>query len=141
MFLSQVQSLSGLLSPLVGVSVGGVHAGLVSSLTHVVLTSGGRHASLWPHHMVRPAAHNRTNRNIRVSNSFCLLNCVTCSPSDQYLTSAHIRGRRDTGVWGPSLSGAQRVAHGGTCPAWHRWASDRDRRPHQAPDLKRSRNF
>ncbi len=60
-------------------------------------------------------------------------------PSDQYLTSARSRGRRGTGVWGPSLSGAQRVARGGTCPAWHRWVSDLDQRPHRAPDLKRKR--
>lgn len=53
-----VHFLSGLLSPLVGVSVGGVHAGLASRCTHVVLTSRGRHAPLWTHDMAWPAGQN-----------------------------------------------------------------------------------
>lgn len=58
--------------------------------------------------------------------------------SDQF-TSARSRARRGTGAWGPSLSGAQRAARGGTCPAWHRQASDQDQRPHRAPDLKKNK--
>lgn len=154
-----------------GVSVG-VHAGLVSRRTHVVLSSRGRHASLRPHHMILPAGHKKTtflfqikrrrrrrkkkkekknkksqrktkkkkkkknyaqNTNTTIMYKFC-----PDLMSDQF-TSARSRARRGTGAWGPSLSGAQRAARGGTCPAWHRQASDQDQRPHRAPDLKKNK--
>ena len=169
-----------------GVSVG-VHAGLVSRRTHVVLSSRGCHASLRPHHMVRSAGQKKTTilfqikrrkrrrkrrrrRRVRKSRgrrqrrrrrrqrrrrrrrrlrrprrtSLHAQNTNTTmykfSPqlSDQF-TSAHSRARRGTGVWGPSLSWAQRAARGGTCPAWHRQASDQDQRPHRAPDLRKNK--
>lgn len=156
-----------------GVSVG-VHAGLISRRTHVVLSSGGRHASLRPHHMIRPTAflfqskrrrrrrkrrrrRRRKSRRIRTvrrrrrrkrprrtslhaqnTNTTIMYKFSPDLMSDQF-TSARSRARRGTGVWGPSLSGAQRADRGGTCPAWNRQASDQDQRPHRAPDLKKDK--